>query len=326
VKLIAEPWDVGPGGYQVAHFPPGWAEWNDKYRDTVRAYWKGDEGKLSELATRMAGSADMFNHRGRRPWASVNFVTAHDGFTLNDLVSYNDKHNDANGEENRDGSSNNVSWNHGAEGATEDSKIINLRERQKRNLLATLLLSQGTPMMVAGDEIGHTQNGNNNAYCQDNELTWIDWSKLNDGGRRLMEFVRRVIQIRNQHPILQRGRFLAGTHNPHLDVKDVTWLTPEGIEIQEAQWSDAHAKCLGMMLDGRAQESGVKQRGEDETLLVITNAHHDVVNFKLPEVAEGKHWVRLLDTNDPTLARAEYAFGSVYQVTGRSLLLFQLMR
>jgi isoamylase len=181
-------------------------------------------------------------------------------------------------------------------------------------------------MLVAGDEMGHTQNGNNNAYCQDNELTWIDWSKLNDGGRKLLEFTKRLIQIRMRHPILQRGRFLAGAHNPHLDVKDVTWLTPEASEMQDGNWKDGHAKCIGMLLDGRAQETGVKQRGEDETLLVITNAHHDVVNFKLPEVAEGKHWTRLLDTNDPTLERADYRFGVVYEVTGRSLLLFQLVR
>jgi isoamylase len=326
VKLIAEPWDVGPGGYQVAHFPPGWAEWNDQYRDTVRAFWKGDEGKTAEMATRIAGSADMFCKRGRRPWASVNFITAHDGFTLNDLVSYNQKHNEANGEDNRDGHSHNLAFNYGADGPTEDGAILAVRERQKRNFLATLLLSQGTPMLLAGDELGHTQNGNNNAYCQDNNLTWIDWSKLTDGGRQLMEFTRRLIHIRMSHPILQRGLFLAGTHNPHLDVKDVTWLTPEAAEMQEPQWKDPHAKCFGMMLDGRARESGIKQRGEDETLLVVMNSHDDGVNFKLPEVPEGKHWVRLLDTNDPALGRQDYVFGATYTVTGRSLLLFLLTR
>ena len=326
VKLVAEPWDVGPGGYQVAHFPPGWGEWNDKYRDATRAYWKGDEGVLAEFATRLAGSADMFNRRGRRPWASFNFITAHDGFTLNDLVSYNDKHNEANGEDNRDGNSNNHSWNHGAEGPTEDPSINALRERQKRNFLATLLLSQGTPMMMAGDEFGHSQGGNNNAYAQDNEISWLDWSKLNGSGRELLEFTQRLIQVRGRHPILQRGRFLSGTHNPALDVKDVTWLTPEGTEMQEANWKDPQAKCFGVMLDGRAQESGIKLRGEDETLLIVMNAHHDVVNFKLPEVADGKQWVRLLDTNDPALHREHFAFGAVYLVTARSLLLFQLQR
>jgi len=326
LKLIAEPWDVGPGGYQVAHFPPGWAEWNDQYRDTVRAYWRGDEGKLSELATRLTGSADMFNKRGRKPWASVNFVTAHDGFTLNDLVSYNDKHNENNGEDNRDGNSNNLSSNYGVEGPTEDAKIVEVRERQKRNLLATLLLSLGTPMLLAGDEIGRSQGGNNNAYGQDNEINWIDWSALNDGGRDLMEFTRHLIDIRMKHPILLRGLFLAGWHNPRVGVKDVTWLTPAASEMADENWKDPHAKCLGMLLDGRAQESGIKQRGEDETLLIVTNAHHDVVKFKLPPVPEGKHWVRLLDTNNPKAHREDHAFGSEYLVTGRSLLLFLLQR
>jgi glycogen operon protein len=326
LKLIAEPWDVGPGGYQVAHFPPGWAEWNDRYRGTVREYWKGDEGKLSDMATRIAGSADMFNRRGRRPWASVNFITAHDGFNLNDLVSYNDKHNEANGEDNRDGTSNNHSLNYGAEGPTEDSSINSVRERQKRNFIATLLLSLGTPMILAGDEIGRSQGGNNNAYAQDNEISWIDWSALDDGGRELLEFTKRMIQIRMKHPILLRGRFLAGTHDPVLDVKDVTWLTPLATEMTEENWKDPIAKCFGMLLDGRAQESGIKQRGTDETLLVVANSHYDVVKFKLPDVPDGRQWVRLLDTNDPKLPRAEHAFGSEYLVTGRSLLLFLLER
>jgi len=326
VKLIAEPWDVGPGGYQVAHFPPGWAEWNDQYRDTVRAYWRGDEGKLPDLATRITGSADMFNRRGRRPWASVNFVTAHDGFTLNDLVSYNDKHNEANGEENRDGHSHNLSANYGAEGPTQEPEINAIRERQKRNLLATLLLSLGTPMLLAGDELGRSQGGNNNAYCQDNEINWLDWAALDDHGRDLLEFTRRLIDIRMKHPILMRGRFLAGWHNPKVLVKDVTWLTPLATEMTDENWNDGHAKCFGMMLDGRAQESGIKQRGADETLLIVTNAHHDGVNFKLPDVPDGRQWVRLLDTNDPALRREPYAFGAEYTVTGRSLLVFILER
>jgi isoamylase len=326
LKLIAEPWDVGPGGYQVSRFPPHWAEWNDQYRDTVRSFWRGDEGQIAELGTRISGSADMFNRRGRRPWASVNFVTAHDGFTLHDLVSYNDKHNEANGEENRDGNSNNLSANYGAEGETEDVEIKNIRERQKRNLLATLLLSLGTPMMLAGDEIGRTQNGNNNAYCQDNELNWIDWSAMSDGGKDLLEFTQRLIRLRMQHPILTRARFLAGWHNPAVGVKDVMWLTPSATEMTAENWKDPIAKCLGMLLDGRAQESGIKKPGSDETLLIIMNSHHDVVNFTLPEVPEGRDWGRLLDTNDPRRPRERHAFGSVYQVTGRSLLLFLLER
>src|SRR5262249_8746587 len=196
VKLIAEPWDIGPGGYQVGGFAPGWAEWNDKFRDTVRAFWKGDEGKLPELATRLAASADAFNHRGRKPWSSVNFITAHDGFTLHDLVSYNDKHNEANGENNQDGHSDNISWNHGAEGETDDADIKALRCRQMRNMLATLLLSQGTPMLLAGDEFGRTQKGNNNAYAQDNEISWVDWN-ISESGGELVDFVRRVIALRN---------------------------------------------------------------------------------------------------------------------------------
>jgi glycogen operon protein len=325
VKLIAEPWDVGPGGYQVAHFPPGWAEWNDKFRDAVRSYWKGDAGVMPEFARRVAGSGDIFNQRGRRPWASVNFITAHDGFNLNDLVSYNDKHNEANGEDNRDGTDNNHSWNHGTEGPTVDESITTLRERQKRNLLATLLLSQGTPMLLAGDELGHTLKGNNNVYGQDNELSWITWSAVTTDGRLLLEFTRKLIALRRAYPMLRRGRFLVGQHNPELDVKDLAWLSPLGAELTEEQWKDAHAKCFGMLLDGRAQPTGIKQRGSDATVLIVCNAHHDVVKFTLPEVPDGKHWTRLIDTNLPAgFDTPNFEFGSVYDVTGRSLLLFVL--
>ncbi|MFL6712872.1 MAG: glycogen debranching protein GlgX [Sulfurifustis sp.] len=325
MKLIAEPWDIGPGGYQVGQFPPGWAEWNDKYRDTVRAFWKGDECKVPDLAKRMTGSGDLFHKRGRKPWASVNFITAHDGFTLNDLVSYNDKHNEANGEGNRDGHSNNLSWNHGAEGPTSDRDIVALRQRQRRNFLATLLLSLGTPMMLAGDEFGRTQRGNNNAYAQDNEINWVDWEGISEDGWALRDFVRRLIAIRKAFPILHRGRFLIGQYNEEFDVKDVTWLTPDATEMTPAHWDDPHMKCLGTVLDGRAQPTGIKKRGSDATLLLVLNAHHDVVNFKLPEVAEGKHWVRVIDTNSPGgNETSQFPFGHVYQVTGRSLLLFVL--
>ena len=325
VKLIAEPWDIGPGGYQVGRFPPGWAEWNDKYRDTVRAFWKGEPGLLGEFARRVAGSADLFDRRGRKPWASVNFVTAHDGFNLNDLVSYDDKHNEANGEENRDGHSNNHSWNHGVEGPTDDPEVRALRERQKRNLLATLLLSHGTPMILAGDEFGHTQQGMNNAYAQDNEITWLDREGADAEGRALLEFARRLIALRQTYPILHRGRFLSGAYNEELDVKDVTWLAPAGNEMDEAQWTDANAKCFGMLLDGRAQPTGIKRRGEDATLLIVFNAHHDVVEFTLPEAPGGARWMGLIDTNDPDrLNPPAFAFGHAYEVTGRSLLLFVL--
>ncbi|HYH39395.1 MAG TPA: alpha-amylase family glycosyl hydrolase, partial [Azospirillum sp.] len=326
VKLIAEPWDCGPGGYQVGGFPPGWAEWNDKYRDTVRSFWKGDEGKLPDLASRMTASGDLFNRRGRKPWASVNFITAHDGFTLRDLVSYNDKHNEANGEGNNDGHSNNLSWNHGAEGPTDDAEIRELRMRQMRNLLATLLLSQGTPMILAGDEFGRTQHGNNNAYCQDNDISWIDWEGIDDEGLDLLDYTRRLIALRQSHPLLRRQRFLTGAFNPDLEVKDATWVTPAGVEKTSEQWQDPMARCLGLLLDGRAQATGVKKLSADATMLLVVNSHHDVVPFTLPEVVGGSQWLKLLDTGEPDrIDVATARNGDEVPVTGRSLLLFELM-
>jgi glycogen operon protein len=325
VKLIAEPWDIGPGGYQVGQFPPGWAEWNDKFRDTVRSYWKGDEGKVPQLAPRLTASGDLFNTRGRKPWASVNFITAHDGFTLNDLVSYNDKHNDANGEGNRDGHSNNLSWNCGAEGPTDDPGINLLRERQKRNFLATLLFSQGTPMLLAGDEFGHTQHGNNNAYCQDNDITWPSWSDRRPEDKDLTRFTRRLIELRHRYPILRRSRFFVGVHNPELDVKDVTWIDPRGQEKTQESWKDPGERCFGMVLDGRAQPTGIVRPGSDATLLLIFNAYHDVVVFTLPEVPGGNRWKCLVDTNIPDRPdEPTFTPGDRYEVTGRSLLLFVL--
>jgi isoamylase len=324
VKLIAEPWDIGPGGYQVGQFPPGWAEWNDKFRDTARSFWKGDPGMLPDLAKRVSGSGDLFNKRGRRPWASVNFITAHDGFNLNDLVSFNDKHNEANGEDNRDGHGNNRSWNCGVEGATNDPEIIALREKQKRNLLAILFLSHGTPMLLAGDEFGHTQEGNNNAYAQDNETTWLDWLGISPAGRSLREFVRKLIAMRQAFPILYRSRFLVGSHNEDLDVKDVTWLSPSGDEMTIDQWNDPNSRCFAMLLDGRAQETGIRRRGSDATMLMIYNAHYEVVNFTLPSVPEGLNWLVLLDTSQPDAQLAVLPFGHVHEVTGRSLLAFGL--
>jgi glycogen operon protein len=324
VKLIAEPWDIGPGGYQVGGFPPGWAEWNDKFRDTVRAWWKGDEGKQAEMATRLAASADCFDRRGRKSWASVNFITAHDGFTLHDLVSYNEKHNEANGEDGRDGNSDNISWNHGVEGPTMDPDIIELRERQKRNMLATLLLAQGTPMLLAGDEFGRTQQGNNNAYCQDNEISWINW-EFTERSVELAEFVRKVIALRRSFPILRRSRFLTGAYNPDLDVKDVRWLSPAGTDIEGDQWQDAQARCFGMLMDGRAQASGIKRPAMDATALLVLNAHHDVVNFTIPEVVGGTTWRCLLDTNAPDGHGIEgFESGDEYMITGRSVALFAL--
>jgi glycogen operon protein len=325
VKLIAEPWDVGPGGYQVGHFPPGWAEWNDRFRDTVRRYWKGDAGQVADLATRFTGSADLFNRRGRKPWAGINFVTAHDGFTLHDLVSYNEKHNHANGEGNNDGHTNNCSFNYGVEGPTKDPAIQEQRARQKRNMLATLFLSQGTPMLLAGDELCRTQGGNNNAYCQDNETTWFDWEGIDAECWGLQEFVRRLIALRHSFPILRRRRFMTGQPIPELEVKDARWVAPDGGEIEQDQWGDQNMRCFGVVLDGRAQRGGIRRQAADVTLLVVLNAHDDVVRFTLPEVTRGERWRRLLDTNEPDqIDGFHLAPGDIYEVIGRSLVLFGL--
>ena len=325
VKLIAEPWDLGPGGYQVGHFSPGWAEWNDSYRDTVRAYWRGDDSVLPKLAARLTASADLFNKRGRKPWASVNFITAHDGFTLNDLVSYNDKHNEANGEENGDGHSNNLSSNYGFEGPTDDQKIGAIRLRQMRNLLATLFLSRGTPMLLGGDEFGRSQNGNNNSYCQDNEISWIDWERIGPEGRAQAEFVRKLVMIRRSLPMLRRGRFLTGAYDEELGVKDVTWLMPGAGEMSPENWDDPHARSLGVLLDGRAQETGIRRIGSDTTLLVLLNAHTDIVTFKLPRAAGGRRWIRLVDTDAPLEHELTgFRFSHAYPLPARSLLLFVL--
>jgi isoamylase len=323
VKLIAEPWDCGPGGYQVGGFPPGWAEWNDKYRDTVRDFWRA-EATVAELTPRLCASSDLFSHGGRRAWASVNFVTAHDGFTLNDWTSYNDKHNEANGEDNRDGSSSNRSWNCGAEGPTDDKAIIELRNRQKRNMLATLLFSQGTPMMLGGDEFGRTQKGNNNAYCQDSDISWFDW-KLGDDANDLLAFTKRLIKLRQSYPALRRSRFLTGQHDEALDLKDVTWINANGHEMQDVNWKDASMKCFGMMLDGRTQKTGIKRRSEDKTVLIVMNSYEGVVGFTFPKCEAGEGWSLLIDTNIPDAAPEDaFEFGSIYQVTGRSLLLFAI--
>jgi len=323
VKLIAEPWDCGPGGYQVGGFPPGWAEWNDQYRDTVRDFWRG-EAPPKALAPCLCGSPDIFNRRGRQPWASVNFITAHDGFTLNDLVTYNDKHNEANGEDNRDGHSHNRSWNHGAEGPEVDEPVRALRKRQMKNLLATLLLSQGTPMLLAGDEFGRTQRGNNNAYCQDNDISWVDWSH-DERAQRLISFVRKLIGLRHQYPVLRRARFLTGEYDEGLGVKDVAWINATGEEMRQEHWDDGHVRCFGMLLDGRAQETGIRRRGELATLLIIFNPWQDVVKFTLPPANGGGKWRLRADTNFPdSTEEPEFDVGHAYQVTARSLLLFQL--
>jgi isoamylase len=321
VRLIAEPWDCGPGGYQVGGFPPGWAEWNDKFRDTVRDFWRG-ECSAAALTPRLCASGDVFNNQGRRPWASVNFITAHDGFTLNDLVTYNDKHNEANGEENRDGNSTNRSWNCGAEGPTDDPGINALRERQLRNFLATLLLSQGTPMMLAGDEFGRTQRGNNNAYCQDNEISWVDWN-IGEKGQCLTRFVQKLTRLRHKYAILRRNLFLTGQYNEQLEVKDVTWINANGSEMEEAHWNDPHMRCFGMLMDGRAQTTGIRQLGKNATMLLVINGAHELVEFTLPECPGGRQWSLLIDTNIcGDIQQASFETGQKYSVTARSLLLF----
>ncbi len=327
VKLIAEPWDCGPGGYQVGEFTPGWAEWNDKFRDTVRDFWRGEVG-FDRLAPRLLGSPEEFDHQGRKPWASVNFITAHDGFTLNDVVTYNDKHNEANGEDNRDGSSDNRSCNYGVEGPSDDPDIIQVRARQLRNMLATLLLSQGSPLLVAGDEFGRTQGGNNNAYCQDNEISWVNW-EIKEKGQSLIEFVSHVTSLRRRYPILRRNRFLTAAYNEALDIKEVTWCNANGHEMQEEEWREA-PHCAGLMLDGRAQPTGIRRRGEDATLLMVYNAWHEAVEFTLPnQGAVGQIWRLIIDTNvsetEDKKEERQFNFGDVYTVTGRSFLLFALM-
>jgi isoamylase len=323
VKLIAEPWDLGPGGYQVGGFPPGWGEWNDKFRDTVRDYWRG-EAAASAITPRLCGSPDIFDRRGRKPWSSMNFITAHDGFTLNDLVSYNEKHNEANGEANHDGTSNNRSWNCGVEGPTDDSEINLLRARQMRNMLATLILSHGTPMLLAGDEHARTQQGNNNAYCQDNEISWVNWD-IGEQGESLVRFLRVLTGIRRDYPIFRRSRFLTGRDDAELGIKDVTWINASGHEMREGDWTDQSMRCFGMLIDGRAQPTGIGRRGEDVTALLVFNAFHDVVQFTLPEYAAGTQWSRLVDTNAPDLSdSARFPFGTAYDITARSLLLFIL--
>jgi glycogen operon protein len=314
VKLIAEPWDVGEGGYRVGGFPPGWSEWNDKFRDTVRQYWRGDEGKLAELASRLTASADHYNHHGRRPWASVNFVTAHDGFTLHDLVSYEEPHNEANGE--ASGHPDNKSWNSGAEGPTDDPAINALRQQHERNLLATLLLSEGVPMLLAGDEVGRTQRGNNNAYSQDNEISWLDWEGWAEGDRALLAFVRRLTALRRSQPAFRRARFFTGKPLDGNGQKDVTWLSPEGREMTQEDWTLGYARCLGMLLGALP--------GEDGPFALLMNAHHDTLPFKLPAPLAGDAWLRLIDTSDGRNDGAATFVGQdTYPLAGRSLVVLQ---
>jgi isoamylase len=327
VKLIAEPWDLGEGGYQVGNFPAGWAEWNGKYRDTVRRYWRGDVGQVAEVAYRLTGSSDLYEPGGRRPHASINFVTAHDGFTLNDLVSYNEKHNEGNGEENRDGTDDNFSWNCGVEGPTDDPALIELRERQKRNMLATLLLSQGVPMICGGDEIGRTQRGNNNAYCQDNELNWFDW-KFTRQSHVLLNFTRNLIALRRAHPVFRRRLFFQGSRIQGSAVKDIAWFSPDGKEMTEEEWTKGLVRCFGMRLAGDAIEEtdGKGHPIVDDTFLVLMNAHHEPLAFVLPAHKRGVRWQTVIDTAENIKKPdAIYKGAQPYQLEGRALAILRLL-
>jgi glycogen operon protein len=326
VKLIAEPWDIGSGGYQVGNFPPGWNEWNDKYRDSMRAYWKGDGGLIGEFARRFTGSSDLYEASGRKPHASINFITAHDGFTLADLVSYNGKHNKANGEDNRDGANENRSWNCGTEGPTDDEAIGALRAQQKRNLIATLLLSQGVPMVLGGDELGHTQLGNNNAYCQDNELSWIDW-ELDTDRQAFLEFTSRLIALRRRHPVFSRRRFLKGDTVAADGSREIIWLSPDGSEMTEAEWAVPFARCLGLYLAGAAIERR-DRRGRlvtDNNFILLCNAHHEPIPFQLPAALTEKVWWTVLDTAaaGALFAQQRLEAGTRYPLQGRSLALLR---
>lgn len=326
VKLIAEPWDLGPGGYRLGGFPPGWSEWNDRYRDTVRSFWRGTEGIIGDMAYRLTGSSDHFDHLGRQPRSSINFVTAHDGFTLEDLVSYEQKHNQANHEHNRDGASNNNSWNCGIEGPTSDPAITALRFQQKRNLISTLLLSQGVPMLVAGDELGHTRNGNNNTYCQDNETSWLDWSLKRPEDRAFLAFVKKLSAIRKAHPVFRRPNFFHGEFLDHAEVKDITWLSPTGRELDDDEWRRPHARCFGFHLGGDTgnflSRTGVPLI--DSRFIGLLNAHHDVVPFTLPERRLGSRWQVVFDTARPHLDDSRdliFASGETYRMKGFSFVL-----
>lgn len=325
VKLIAEPWDIGEGGYQVGKFPPGWAEWNGKYRDCIRDYWRGADSMLGEFAARFTGSPDLYKEDYRRPTASINFVTAHDGFTLNDLVSYNEKHNMANGEENNDGDSHNRSWNCGEEGSTINAGINALRAKQKRNFLTSLFLSQGVPMLVAGDEISRTQGGNNNAYCQDNEISWLNWKEADQD---LLLFTQKLIQLRKSHPVFCRRRWFKGQPIKGVGLEDIAWFLPEGTEMTEENWNHDFAKSLGVFLNGRGLRA-VGPKGEhivDDSFYVIFNAHHDGLPYVLPPEKFGRRWIKVLDTAEGSISEEgvdTFEAGDAIQVEGRSVVVLK---
>ena len=324
VKLIAEPWDLGEGGYQVGNFPPKWSEWNGKYRDAVRDYWRGSDETLAEFATRFTGSSDLYATTGRVPYASINFVTAHDGFTLHDLVSYNEKHNAANGERNKDGEHHNRSWNCGVEGLTDDPDINALRARQKRNFIANLFLSQGVPMLLGGDELGRTQRGNNNAYCQDNEISWFDWEKMDEN---LLEFTRFMIALRQQHPVFRKRCWFQGQPIHGSDVHDIGWFTPGGAEMSEEDWNTGFVKSLGVFLNGEGIVAP-DSRGEriiDDSFYLLFNSHLEPVSFTLPAREWGRDWVKVLDTSEklPKEGKRKYLASRKVRIHSRSLVVMR---
>jgi len=324
VKLIAEPWDVGEGGYQVGKFPVLWSEWNGIYRDNVRRFWKGDEGLLPDFATRLSGSSDLYEGEGRKPYAGINFITCHDGFTLHDFVSFDEKHNEANGENNQDGTNENYSWNCGVEGPTNDSAINALRAQQKRNLMATLLLSAGVPMILAGDEIGHTQQGNNNAYCQDNETTWLKW-RLTDEQRDFLRFVRSVINIRQTQPVFQRRKFFLGRQIDGALIPNISWFQPSGEEMSDDAWNAGYTQCLGVLLPGDLI-CDVDERGGPiigDSIVLLVNAHHQSIPFTMPSCGEAQEWERLIDSADPEAATVKRKSGEQYEIPGRSLVILR---
>jgi isoamylase len=329
VKLIAEPWDVGEGGYQVGRFPPLWTEWNGKYRDTVRDFWRGEPATLAEFASRFTGSSDLYEADSRRPIASINFVTAHDGFTLNDLVSYNQKHNDDNGEDNRDGESHNRSWNCGVEGPTEDGKIVALRERQKRNMLTTLLLSQGVPMLAHGDELGRTQHGNNNVYCQDSKISWVDWADARQHSV-LTEFTAALTRLRAAHPVFRRRRFFQGRPIRGSNIEDIAWLRPDGQQMSDEDWNVGFAKTVGIFLNGRGipERDALGERISDDSFLLLINAYHRPITFTMPDASYGGSWEIVVDTADPLLANArrkqrDAVAGGRLRVQARAMLVLR---
>ncbi len=326
VKLIAEPWDIGDGGYQVGNFPPLWTEWNGKYRDTVRDFWRGEPATIGEFASRLTGSSDLYEHSGRKPIASINFVIAHDGFTLRDLVSYNEKHNEANGEGNRDGESHNRSWNCGIEGPTDDPGVSALRLQQQKNFITTLLLSQGVPMLAHGDELSRTQDGNNNAYCQDNEIAWMDWD-LEEEQLDLLDFTRRILQLRKENPVFRRRRFFAGSadHGGESDAHDISWFTPASAQMNEADWGNGHARSLMVFLNGDAihepDPRGMAVRGD--SFLMIFNAHSELLPFTLPGSEYGQAWTVEIDTADQGLPATAFLAGSEVPTAGHSVIVLR---